>query len=85
VDDFPVMRFRCFREGGEGRVPDVTFSLLPLELVPYRRLSVRFMVLAVRMRLKRKLSLLKADAQIEIELVRMKDEFSFVSVAALLL
>ena len=82
--DFPVMRFRCFRKGGTRGVPDVTFSLLPLDLVPYRRPSLTFMVQAVLVRLKRKLSWLKTEAKVEEELVDLAEEVSFVSVAALL-
>lgn len=84
VADFPVMRFRCFRPDGTLLVLDVTFSLLPLDLVPYRRLSLTFMVLAILVRVKRKLSWVKTEAKVDEELVDMEEDVSFVSVAALL-
>jgi len=81
VEDFPVMRFRCYRKGGMPRVPDVTFSLLPLDLIPFRRLSLTFMVAAVLLWLQRRLSREKAEEPIQKELVDMKDaeEVSFTS------
>jgi hypothetical protein len=83
ADDFPIMRFRCFRVG-KPHVRDVTFSLLPLELVPYRRLSVKFLLEAVLVRVKRKLSWLKAEAAVEEELVDLVGVDSLVSVVALM-
>ena len=73
VDDFPIMRFRCYRRGGKARVPDFTFSLLPLDLVPYRRLSLSFMVAGVLLWLQRPLSREKAEEVIEAELVDTPD------------
>jgi hypothetical protein len=73
VDDFPVMRFRCYRRGGTPRVSDVTFSLLPLDLVPFRRLSLKFMVAAVLLWLQRRLSRERAEEFIQKELVDMED------------
>ena len=60
VQDFPVMRFFCNRVGNGLRSSHRTFSLLPIELVPYRKLSILYIVLSVLIRFKRNVSLLRA-------------------------
>ena len=50
IPDLPVLRFLCSRKGDHIVCDHVTFSLLPLMLVPYRRLSLKFMVLATWIR-----------------------------------
>jgi len=62
---------------------DVTFSLLPLQLVPFRRMSLRFMFLAVFQKVQDSLSYFDAVGVIEAELVNMVPEVSFVHVCAL--
>jgi hypothetical protein len=61
----------------------VTFSLLPLVLVPYRQLTLKFMILALWLRLRDKLSLFSAMDAIEKELVNFEEDIGdFVSIAA---
>jgi hypothetical protein len=43
VERFPIPRFRC-RKRGQGPCEDVTFSVIPLEIVPRRRLSLGLML-----------------------------------------
>lgn len=81
--DLPVLRFLC-RGRGERYVDHVTFSLLPEDLIPYRPLSLTFLVLAVLMRMQRaRLSLSRVADQVEEELVDMEEEVFFVSAEAL--
>lgn len=82
VPDFLVMRFRCHGKGEHPQCSHVTFSLLPLELVPYRQLSLKFMILAVWIRLSRQLSLYKAEDAILDELSFLDDVGTFLSVSA---
>jgi hypothetical protein len=61
----------------------VTFSLLPLVLVPYRQLPLKFMILALWLRLSNKLSLFDAMDAIEEQLVNFENDIAgFVSIAA---
>ncbi|MBW2438482.1 MAG: hypothetical protein JRF29_14450 [Deltaproteobacteria bacterium] len=61
----------------------MTFSLLPLVLVPYRQLTLKFMILALWLRFSEKLSLFSAMDAIEKELVNFEEDIAeFVSIAA---
>jgi len=61
----------------------MTFSLLPLVLVPYRQLPLKFMILALWLRLSNKFSLFDAMDAIEEELVNFENDIAgFVSIAA---
>jgi len=83
VADLPVVRFLCHAKGAIKNCDHVTFSLLPLVLVPYRQLTLKFMVLALWLRLRDKISLFAAMDAIEKELVNFKaDVGDFVSIAA---
>jgi len=83
VADLPVARFLCHAKGAIKNCDHVTFSLLPLVLVPYRQLTLKFMVLALWLRLQDQLSLFAAMDAIEEELVNFKaDVGDFVSIAA---
>lgn len=62
---------------------DRTFSLLPLQLVPFRRMSLRFMLLAVLQRIVDSLSYLSALSVIAEKLVDMGPDISFLHVSAL--
>ncbi len=66
VKDFPVMRYMCKKK-------NITFSLLPLEFVPFRQLTLRFMIFALYLRLKNNLSLFNAMDTIEKKLNNLKD------------
>ena len=83
VRDLPVGRFLCRDIGIRKKCDHVTFSLLPLVLVPYRQLTLKFMILALWLRLSEKLSLFTAMDAIENELVDFEEDISgFVSIAA---
>jgi hypothetical protein len=83
VADLPVVRYLCHAKGQRKNCDHVTFSLLPLVLVPYRQLTLKFMMLALWLRLRDKLSLFAAMDAIEEELVNFKtDVGDFVSIAA---
>ena len=69
VPDLPVGRFLCNAKGMRKNCEHVTFSLLPLVLVPYRQLPLKFMILSLWLRLSNKLSLFDAMDAIEEELV----------------
>ena len=83
VSDFPVMRFLCHGVGEERKSNDRTFSLLPVELVPFRKLSLLYMVLSVLIRIKRKLSLLESLDVIAAELCTRTQDILFVHEPAL--
>ncbi len=78
------MRYYCRRRGKKRRSTDVTFSLLPIELVPYRKLTLVFMVLSIWIRIKHKLSLLKSLDVIIAKLPHEVADFSFVYQSALM-
>lgn len=83
VRDLPVGRFLCRDIGIRKKCDHVTFSLLPLVLVPYRQLTLKFMILALWLRLSGKLSLFTAMDAIEKELVNFEEDIAeFLSIAA---
>jgi hypothetical protein len=83
VPDLPVGRFLCNAKGVRKNCEHVTFSLLPLVLVPYRQLPLKFTILALWLRLSNKLSLFDAMDAIEQELVNFEQDIAgFVSIAA---
>jgi hypothetical protein len=83
VADLQVGRFLCRRKGIRKKCVHVTFSLLPLVLVPYRQLTLKFMILALWLRLSEKLSLFSAMDAIEKELVNFEEDIAdFLSIAA---
>ncbi len=81
VPDLPVMRFLCYGVGNTRTCDHVTFSLLPLELVPFLQLSLKFMVLATWIRLSRSLSLTDALDTIEDELNNLGDIANFINIS----
>jgi len=84
IPDLPVLRFVCSRKGTNLVCYHVTFSLLPLMLVPYRKLSLKFMVQAIYIRLSRKLSLTNALDAIETELNHLGDIADFINISSVL-
>lgn len=82
VTDLPVIRYLCHEKGIKKNCDHVTFSLLPLVLIPYRRLPIHFMVLALWIRLQGHLGQVKALATIEKELVVFRDYAFFVNISA---
>lgn len=84
IPDLPVLRFLCFRKGNHIVCDHVTFSLLPLMLVPYRRLSLKFMVLATWIRFSQLLSLTRALDVIESELNHLEDVADFINISSMI-
>ena len=84
VPDFPVLRFRCQGKGDKKKCDHVTFSLLPIELVPFRQLTLKFMVLAVCLKLGRQLSLTRALNDVEEELNHLGDIADFINISAVM-
>ncbi len=82
--DFPVMRFKCKSSVNKTGRNHVTFSLLPVQLVPYRRLALEFMLLAIWLRLSNGLSLFGAMDIIERELNNLADVVDFICVSGLI-
>jgi len=80
--DLLALRFLCNDKGLRKKCDHRTFSLLPLVLVPYRQLTLRFMILAVWLRFTKKLSLFNAMDAIENTLVNLEDITNFLSVAS---
>ena len=80
--DLPALRFLCNDRGTKKKCDHRTFSLLPLVLVPYRQLALKFMILAVWLRFSKKLSLFDAMDAIENTLVNLEDIADFLSVAS---
>lgn len=81
--DFPVLRFSC-QSKGDKKCDHVTFSLLPIELVPFRQLTLKFMILAVWIRLSRKTSFTRALDNIEEELNNLADVAVFINVSTVM-
>jgi len=82
--DLPVLRYRC-HDKGDTRVCDhVTFSLLPHELVPFRQLSLDFMVRAICFKVSRHLSYTKALDVIEAELNSLGDIANFINISTMM-
>ena len=62
----------------------VTFSLLPHELVPFRQLSLNFMVRAIWFKVSRHLSYTKALDVIEAELNSLGDIANFINISTMM-
>ena len=84
VPDFPVMRFLCQGKGDKRKCDHVTFSLLPIELVPFRQLTLKFMILAVWIKLGRHLSFTRSLDAIEEELNTLGDIAEFINISTLM-
>jgi hypothetical protein len=44
LKDFPIARFKCNRKGTNIKVDHKTFSLLPYQLIPYRKYCIEFTI-----------------------------------------
>ena len=82
-EDFPIMRYLCHGLGQERMSDDRTFSLLPVELVPFRKLSLLYMTLSVLIWIKGGLSRLKALDVIADELCSRTQDIEYVHEPAL--
>ena len=83
VLDFPILRFLCHNKGVR-KCDHVTFSLLPIELVPFRQLTLEFMILAVYIRLNKQFSLTNALGVIEEKLNKLDDVADFINISTLM-
>lgn len=84
VPDLPVLRYLC-HDKGDTRVCDhITFSLLPNELVPFRQLSLNFMVRAIWFKVSRHLSLTRVLDIIEDELNNLGDVADFINISTMI-
>lgn len=84
VPDLPILRYLC-HDKGDARVCDhITFSLLPHQLVPFRQLSLDFMVKAIWLKVSQKLSWTKAMNSIEKELNNLDDVADFINISTML-
>jgi uncharacterized protein YfkK (UPF0435 family) len=78
------LRYRC-HDKGDARVCDhITFSLLPHQLVPFRQLTLDFMVKAIWFKINQKVSLTKAIDVIEKELNTLDDVAAFINISTML-
>ena len=84
VPDLPVLRFLCHDKGNARTCDHVTFSLLPLQLVPFRQLSLNFMLLAVWILISRHLSLTRAMDVIERELNNLSDVADCINISTMM-
>ena len=82
VLDFPILRFKCNSKGDTKTCNHVTFSLLPIQLIPYRQLSLQFIVLAVWIKLTNDISYFKAMDLIEDMLIDLNDVADFLNISA---
>lgn len=84
VPDLPILRYLC-HDKGDARVCDhITFSLLPHQLVPFRQLTLDFMVKAIWFKISQNLSLTKAMDVIEEELNNLNDVVDFINISTML-
>lgn len=82
--DLPILRYLC-HDKGDARVCDhITFSLLPHELVPFRQLSLDFMVRAIWFKVSRHLSLTRVMDVIEAELNSLGDVGNFINISTMM-
>ncbi len=81
IRDLPVLRFICCQKGDAPICDHKTFSLLPFMLVPYRQLSLQFMVLAIWIKVSRHLTLTSALDVIEHEFNDLDEIANFINIS----
>jgi len=84
VTDLPVLRYLCHDKGNARVCDHITFSLLPHELVPFRQLSLDFMVRAIWLKVSRHLSLTIVLDVIERELNSLGDVANFINISTMM-
>lgn len=84
VPDLPILRYLCHDKGDIKVCDHVTFSLLPHELVPFRQLSLDFMVRAIWFKISRHLSYTRAMDVIEDELNHLGDVANFINISTMM-
>ena len=82
--DLPILRYRCHDKGDAKVCDHITFSLLPHVLVPFRRLSLDFMVRAIWLKISRHLSYTKILDVIEVELNLLGDVANFINISSMM-
>ncbi|MCK4767112.1 MAG: hypothetical protein KAS28_01915 [Desulfobacula sp.] len=82
--DLPILRYRCHDKGDVKVTDHITFSLLPHELVPFRQLSIDFMVRAIWFKVSRHLSFTRAMDAIEDELNHLGDVANFINISTMI-
>jgi len=84
VPDLSILRYLC-HDKGDARVCDhITFSLLPHQLVPFRQLTLDFMVKAIWLKVSQNLSLTRAMDVIEKKLNKLDDVADFINISTIL-
>ncbi len=84
VLDLPVLRYLCHDKGDVKVCDHITFSLLPHVLVPFRQLSLNFMVKAIWLKVSRDLSLTRVMDVIEAELNNLSDVADFINISTMI-
>ena len=84
VPDLPILRYLCHDKGNARVCDHITFSLLPNELVPFRQLSLDFMVRAIWFKVSRHLSFTRAMDVIEDELNCLGDVANFINISTMM-
>lgn len=84
VPDLPILRYLCHDKGNARVCDHITFSLLPNELVPFRQLSLDFMVRAIWFKVSRHLSFTRAMDVIEDELNCLGDVADFINISTMM-
>ncbi len=79
VTDLPIIRILCLEKGDKKKCDHRTVSLLPLELIPYRKLSLKFMILAVFIKLQTGIGRINVLSKIEKVLVKLADIAQFLN------
>ena len=82
--DLPILRYLCHDKGNARVCDHITFSLLPHELVPFRQLSLDFMVRAIWFKVNKHLSLTRAMDVIEEELNHLGDVADFINISTMI-
>jgi len=84
AQDLSVLRYKCHEKGDVKVCDHITFSLLPHMLVPFRQLSLNFMVKAIWFKISKKLSCTKALDVIEDELNHLGDIANFINISTMI-
>lgn len=82
--DLPILRYRCHEKGDVKVCDHITFSLLPHVLVPFRQLSLDFMVMAIWFKVSRHLSYTRVMDVIENELNHLDDVADFINISTIM-
>ncbi len=81
--DLPCPRFLCHGKGVAKKTDHKTFSLLPYQLMPFRKLAIKYIILAVFIKIKKGLSGFKALDKIESLFPNPNDIAEFLNQCAL--